>query len=123
MTGDRTIRTALWVSVVLNTLGIVVFLPPALGSSSPFLPVEVPRYFAAQVGFTIALFGGVYAWLVMQPTINRPLVVVGGLGKLGFFLLTLAYALTGEIPMMMAVNATPDLVLASVFLWWAKGSR
>jgi hypothetical protein len=117
---DRLVRGALWASVVLNALGVIVFLPPALGNPSPLLPIEVPRFFAAQVGFTIALFGGVYAWLARQPRINRALVVVGGIGKLGFFALTALYALAGDVPAGMAVNATPDLVLGTMFLWWAR---
>ena len=72
------------------------------------------------VGFTIALFGGVYAWLAMQPKINRALIVVGGLGKLGFFATTLAYAIVGDVPAGMALNATPDLAFAAIFLWWAR---
>jgi hypothetical protein len=120
VTSERVIRAALWASVALNALGVVVFALPALGNRSALLPVEVPRYFAAQICLTIALFGGVYAWLAMQPSINRPLLVVGGLGKLGFFSLTLIYAIAGDVPPGMALNATPDLVLAAIFLWWAR---
>jgi hypothetical protein len=117
---DRIIRAALWASVALNTLGVVVFGLPALGHATPLLPVEVPPFFAAQIAFTIALFGGVYAWLARRPRIDRPLVIVGGLGKLGFFTLSVLYAITGTIPAAMAVNATPDLVFAAMFLWWAR---
>jgi hypothetical protein len=120
MTHDRIIRSALWTTVALNTLGVVVFVPPALGYHSAFLPVEVPRFFAAQIGATIALFGGVYAWLAIQPRIDRPLVVVGALGKLAFFAITAAYAIVGDVPAGMALNATPDLVFAAIFLWWAR---
>lgn len=120
MSRDRILRNALWAAVALNTLGVVVFALPALGHASPLLPIAVPAYFAAQVGFTIALFGGVYAWLALQPQVNRALVVVGGLGKLGFFTLTVAYAVAGVVPAGMALNATPDLLLAAVFLWWAR---
>ncbi len=123
MTRDRVIRTALWATVALNALGVFVFAPLALGHLSPLMPIAVPRYFAAQIGVTIALFGGVYAWLAMQREINRPLVVVGGLGKLGFYTLTLVYALAGDLPMSMALNATPDLVFASLFLWWGWSTR
>jgi len=117
---DRVIRSALWASVVLNALGVIVFLPPALGHPSPLLPIAVPRFFAAQLGFTIALFGGVYVWLALQSRLNRALVAVGGFGKLGFFALTALYAFVGDVPGSMAVNATPDLVLGTVFLWWAR---
>ncbi len=119
MSRDRIIRSALWATVALNALGVYVFLPLALGKTSPLLPLDVPRFFAAQIGLTIALFGGVYAWLALQPQINRALVVVGGLGKLGFFALTLTYSLVGDVPTSMAVNAAPDLIFATIFLWWA----
>ena len=63
MNRDRVIRVALWMSVGLNLLGVAVFLPAALGSSGSLLPVPAPRFYAGQVGLTIALFCGVYAWL------------------------------------------------------------
>ncbi len=120
MSRDRIIRSALWATVALNLLGVVVFTPPALGKPSPLLPLDVPPYFAAQIGFTIALFGGVYAWLALQRRIDRALVVVGALGKLAFWGLTVAYAIAGDVPTGMALNATPDLLFASIFLWWAR---
>jgi hypothetical protein len=121
MSRDRVLRTALWVTVALNLVGVIVFSMPALGYPSPLLPIAVPPYFAAQLAYVIALFGGVYAWLAVQPQMNRALVVVGGLGKLGFFAITVVYALAGVIPVGMALNATPDLLFAGVFLWWASG--
>lgn len=119
---DHVLRIALWATVALNVLGTIVFALPALGRASPLLPMAVPPYFAAQIGFTILLFAGVYAWLALQPQVNRPLIVVGGLGKLGFFALTAAYAFAGEVPVGMALNATPDLMFAGIFLWWARGA-
>lgn len=116
---DRIIRRALWGSVALNLLGVLVFLPAALGRSAPMIPIQAPRYFAAQIGFTIALFGVVYAWLARQPVIPRSLVVTGGAGKLGFFTLNVIYWLSGDLPFSMAWQSTPDLVFASIFFWWA----
>jgi hypothetical protein len=123
MTPDRVIRSALWASVGLNLLGIVVFLPAALGNAAPLLPTPAPRFYAAQIGLTIALFCGVYAWLARQTQINRALVVVGALGKLGFFLLFCVYAALGDFGWKNAANATPDLILATIFLWWASSTR
>lgn len=71
---------------------------------------------------SVALFGGVYAWLALQPQFNRALVIVGGLGKLGFFCLTVAYCVAGAVPLGMALSATPDLVVAAIFLWWARAA-
>jgi hypothetical protein len=123
MSRDRVIRAALWTSVALNLLGVAVFLPAALGSASARMPIPVPRFYAAQIGLTIALFAGVYAWLARQPRIDRPLVVVGALGKLGFFALFVAYWLAGDLPGAVVPQALPDLLLASVFLWWAHAAR
>ncbi|MBK6495379.1 MAG: hypothetical protein IPG05_09795 [Gemmatimonadetes bacterium] len=65
---------------------------------------------------------------------NRPLIVVGGLGKLGFFGLTrragggpTAYSGPAVRPSSSAagasLNATPDLILAGIFLLWARAPR
>ncbi len=123
MSRDRVLRSALWATVAVNLLGVTVFALPAFGYPSPLLPIAVPPYFAAQLAYTIALFAGVYAWLALQPEFNRALVVVGGLGKLGFYALTVAYWLAGALPFGMALNATPDLIFAGIFLWWAFGRR
>jgi hypothetical protein len=117
---NRVLRSALWASVAINTLGVVVFAPLAVGRPSPLLPVPLSPFLAGQVGFVIALFGGVYFWLARQPRIHRPLLVVGGLGKLGFFSLAVAYAIAGVVPIQVAVSALPDLVLGALFLWAAR---
>ncbi len=119
MSRDAVMRGALWATVALNTFGVLIFGQAALGRESRLLPVPVPPVYAAQIGFVILLFGVVYAWIALQPRIDRRLVLVGAAGKLGFFALTAAYAVAGQVPMSMAVNAAPDLVFASIFLWWA----
>jgi hypothetical protein len=123
MSRDRLIRSALWASVVLNVIGLVVFVPPALGFAPEMLPIPAPRFYIAQVAATIALFGGVFAWLALQPRIDRPLLVVGAIGKLGFFAVAVAYWMAGDLPASAVPQATPDLVLALIFLWWARGSE
>lgn len=73
MSPDRVMRGALWTAAGLNLVGVLVFAPAALGFAADLLPIPAPRFYAAQVAFTIALFGGVYAWLARQPETNRPL--------------------------------------------------
>jgi len=119
---DRVLRSALFASVALNALGVVVFAPLAVGRPSPLLPVPLSPFLAGQLGFVIALFGGVYLWLARQPVIHRPLLVVGGLGKLGFFGLAVAYAVAGVVPVQVAVSALPDLVLGALFLWAVRAA-
>lgn|GEM_PF-949896 len=123
MLRNRIIRGALWSSVALNLLGVAVFLPAAMGLRAPLLPIAGPPCYAAQVTLVIGLFCGVYAWLALQPVINRPLLVVGALGKLGFFLSAGVYAATGDIPAKVVPQSAPDLILAMVFLWWAGTER
>ncbi len=122
MTRDRVIRVALWGTVVLNALGVYVFGLAACGLPSPLLPIEVPPFFAAQLAFVIGLFGGVYAWLALQAEINRPLLLVGALGKLGFFAVVVVYAVLGEVPVGMVWSALPDLVFGGLFLGFATPS-
>jgi hypothetical protein len=123
MSHDRIIRSVLWAAVVLHVIGLMVFAPPAIGFTGLKLPLAGPRYYLAQVAFTIAMFGGVYAWLASRPTIDRSLVALGAIGKLGFFLLALGYALAGDLPTSAIPQAAPDLAFASIFLWWLRATR
>lgn len=94
----------------------MVFVPLAVGRVSPLLPVPVSAFLAGQLVFVIALFGCVYLWLARQPVVDRPLLLVGGLGKLGFFVLAVVYAAVGDVPAQVALSALPDVVLGVVFL-------
>ncbi len=123
ITPDRLLRSALWTSVALNTLGVLVFAPLAVGRPSPLLPVSPSPFLAAQVGLVIGLFGGVYFWLARQRTIDRPVLVIGGLGKLGFFVLCVVYAAADHLPVSVAVSALPDLALSVIFLRVARAGR
>ncbi|MEO7996335.1 MAG: hypothetical protein ABI852_02760 [Gemmatimonadaceae bacterium] len=119
MTRNVIIRSALWATVALNLLGVAVFLPAAMGRPSALLPIPGPPYYIAQVALVIGLFCGVYAWLASQRVINRPLLIVGALGKLGFFLLAVIFAASGDIPSKVVPQSSPDLLFAIIFLWWA----
>jgi hypothetical protein len=54
---------------------------------------------------------------------NRPLVAVGALEKVGFFSLAVAYWSAGDLPAAAVRQATPDLVLALTFFWWLWTTR
>lgn len=123
MLRNKIIRGALWSSVALNLLGVGIFLPAAMGRPSPMLPVPGPAFYTAQVALVIGLFCGVYLWLALQPVINKPLLVVGALGKLGFFLSAVVYAAAGDLPANVVPQSSPDLILGVLFLWWAMTER
>lgn len=120
MSRSFVIRSALWAAVALNLLGVAVFLPAAMGRPSELLPIPGPPFYIAQVALVIGLFCGVYAYLARQAIINRQLLVVGALGKLGFFLSTVIYAVAGDLPQKVVPQSSPDLLLALIFLWWAS---
>lgn len=118
MIPDRVLRAALWLSAGLNALGAVIFGQVAVSGMSPFVPVALPRFAAAQLAWVIAVFGVAYGWQAAVSPINRPLVALGGMGKLGFFVLLAVYWAAGEVPAAMAMNAVPDLLLGAVFMSW-----
>lgn len=117
LSSQQVLRIALWVSVGINALGVLVFVPLAVGRPSPLLPVPFSPFLGGQVAYVIALFCGVYLWLARQPIVCRPLVVVGAFGKLGFFFLCVAYSAFGDVPGLVAISALPDLMLGIAFLW------
>jgi hypothetical protein len=123
VTTTQAVRVALWISVPLNLLGTALFGAAALGRPPATLPIVPPPFYAAQVGLTIAIFAGVYGWLARQAQINRPLLMVGGLGTLGFFGVCAAYAIAGDLPWQSVMQASPDLALGTIFLWWLAATR
>lgn len=120
MRSDKLLRAALWASVVINAVGVILFAPLAVGRTSSLLPIPLSPFLVGQLAFVIALFGGVYFWLARQRIINRPLLLVAALGKLGFFVLAVVYAVAGEVSAQVAVSALPELVLGALFLWYAR---
>lgn len=123
MMSNRGLDVALWLSAILNALGTAIFAQASITGASPFVPIAMPRFAAAQIGWVIALFGAVYGWQAMASRKNRALIALGGTGKIGFFLLTAVYWIVGDVPQEMAVNATPDLLLGSALLAWAVRSQ
>ena len=123
MKAPLSLRVTLALAAALNLLGTLVFGSAALSHPLMALPLAPPPFYAAQIALTIALFGGVYAWLAGQAVINRPLLLVGALGKVGFFLLFVAFALAGDLGRAQVIQALPDLLFGGVFLGYLARSR
>jgi hypothetical protein len=124
MAGDNLLRRALWVSVVYNFGGALLFAFPSssLGQFAG-LPTPVPPIYSALLAFFVALFGGAYAWLARQPDINRPLVALAAIGKAGVFAVIFVFWLLGEAPGRGVLGAIGDLILAGIFAWWLLGAQ
>jgi hypothetical protein len=117
MSSAAATRVALWASVVLNLFGAVLFLKPAMGYTSASLPLNPPAFYAAQLGMVILVFAVAYAWLATRRQFDRPLLAMGAAGKIGFFAVSLAFWWVGDLRFEQAAQATPDLVLGSIFAW------
>jgi hypothetical protein len=121
---DKFIRCVLWVSVIFNLGGALLFAFP----SSPLgqfagLPVPVAPIYSMLLVFFVVLFGGAYAWLARQPNVDQPLIGFAAIGKAGVFVVIFTFWLLGEAPGRGVLVATGDLILAGIFIWWLLGAR
>jgi len=117
---DRTaiLRRALWATAVMNLGGVVLFLfPDSLGELAG-LPVPVPRVYSAYIALVIAIFCGAYAWLARSPTIDKPLLLVGAIGKAGFFGVVAICWSIGDVAGRAVIGASADLAFALLFAGW-----
>jgi hypothetical protein len=120
---DRVMRRALWFSVVYNFGGAALYAFPssALGRIAG-LPSSVPPIYATLVALFVALFAVAYAWLAMQPEIDRPLVAFAAIGKAGAFTSFLILWLLGQYPGRGVLAGSGDLILAAIFACWLLGT-
>jgi hypothetical protein len=116
-------RRVLWASVVYNLGGAIVFAFPSSVGQLAGMPVPVPHVYTALLAFFVALFGGSYAWLACQPSIDRPLVALAAVGKAGVFAIVLIFWLLGEAPALGVLAVAGDLILSCIFTWWLLGAR
>ena len=121
---DKYIRVVLWASAVFNLAGALLFaFPESTISQLAGLPVPVPTFYSALLAEFIILFGASYAWLALQPAINRPLLAFGAIGKTGAFLLVAVLWLAGQAPARGVLAITGDLIFACLFFEWLLRPR
>jgi hypothetical protein len=124
MPREHILRNALWIAVLFNVAGAYPFAFPA---STPGhlagLPPNAPVPYRAMTALFILLFAGAYAWLASQPTINRPFVAFGAIGKAAAFFTVVALWLGGAVPGTSVLAIIGDLLLALVFAWCLLGAR
>ncbi|MEB3293440.1 MAG: hypothetical protein VKJ24_09780 [Synechococcales bacterium] len=120
---DRTsfMRGVLWLGAFFNfSAALMLAFPQSLGRVIG-LPTPGSMFYPWMLALLIGIFAGVYAWLARRPQIDRPLVVVAAIGKVGVFMVAMMSWLLGEIPGRGLMPAVGDLIFAAVFLWWLQG--
>jgi len=114
-------RRALWTTAAFNLGGALLFaFPETLGRMAGF-PSPVPGVYSTLLASFVLLFGGMYAWLARQPRIDRPMVVLGAIGKTSAFVIAFTFWMTGDLPALTVATAAGDLTFAGIFVWWLLG--
>ncbi|HXY35387.1 MAG TPA: hypothetical protein VEI07_14240 [Planctomycetaceae bacterium] len=118
MSRDSFIRKVLWATVFYNLLGASAFAFPASLGRLAGLPIPVAPIYSILLVFFVLLFGAAYAWLAMQPEIDRPMVAMAAAGKAGVFVVAVVLWLIGQGPALFIPGATGDLIFAAIFTRW-----
>ena len=122
MSRERLLRRVLWLASLVNLTGAFLFaFPGSAPSRLAGLPVDAPAVYRAMLSLFILLFGAAYAWLAAQPTINRPFVLFGAIGKASAFLVVAILWLAGAAPVTSVGAMSGDLVLAALFVYGLGG--
>lgn len=117
------IRPLLLLSAVFNLGGAALFFyPDSLGALAG-LPAEVPMVYRAFVATFVLLFGGLYAWLAMQPVMHRPMVAFSAIGKASACALVLTLWVLGEADWRGVLAVAGDGLLAALYFAWLRQTR
>jgi hypothetical protein len=120
---ERLTRFSLWLAFVFNLLAAAVFATPASALGQWMgLPASVHPIYSVMVAFFVALFGCVYAWLARRPSIDRPLLGLGCIGKTGAFVIAAGLWLSGDVSGVVLLVALGDLAFAAVWFAWLRSS-
>jgi hypothetical protein len=121
---DRLVRITLMISVPFNLIiaWMLLFPASALGALMQ-LPADVPMLYAALSAMFVAAFGLLYAWMPMQPVINREMLAFVSLCKASAFAVALTLWLLGLGGGTAALAAVGDIVLALIWMRWLLATR
>lgn len=120
MSKTSVMRGVLTVGAAYNwTAALMLLFPGSLGGLLD-LPAPGSWFYVWMLVFFIGLFGGVYAWQAWRPAIDRPIIAVAIIGKIGVFAVAVLAWLAAEISFPVVVLTIGDLLFALVFLWWYR---
>ena len=115
---------SLWISLPLNAgAAYILAFPSSWPGQVLGLPADPDPVYAYLSAYLVALLGLAYGWLALQPSIVRPLLWLGALGKGGAFAVALGLWLAGLARGHLAAAASVDLLLAVFWVIWLRGTR
>ncbi|HEY5680389.1 MAG TPA: hypothetical protein VIS55_10015 [Pseudomonadales bacterium] len=121
---ELVLRLSLWISLPLNAgAAYILAFPSSWPGQLLGLPAAPDPVYAYLAAYLVALLGLAYGWMALQPSIVRPLLWLGALGKGGAFAVAAALWLAGLARAPLAAAVTVDLLLAAFWIAWLTGTR
>lgn len=102
----------------MNVAGAIFFCPLVPQVRAAFALPEPHPFYLWVLSAWILAFGLSFFWQGWTGHLNRGILALAAWGKAIFAGTLLAYSLTGELPLIPAIAASPDLLLAGVFTLW-----
>ncbi len=116
-------RALLYFSFIFNLFGFVSFAFPETLGKSAGLPTPPQLIYSSFVAGTILMWAFGYLYLARQKDFNRPLLWVGAVGKLNFFIALLISWYHSEIALQTVMMGLVDLFMGIVWLSYLLTSK
>ena len=118
MGSQLVVRFTLKLSVALNFVGAYLLAFPSSSAGKLVeLPQNVPLLYSSLLSFAVLTFGVIYAWLSNQPNVFQPLLFVGGVAKICFFIIGACLWLFDDTSGRFVVLLLGDLLFGSIWVW------
>ena len=117
---EANIRRTIWATVPFNFVAALAFGFPTSWLGRLFELPDAHVMYRAFVGFLVALFGVMYAWLAAQRVIHRRLLTLGAAGKIGVFVIAVTLFLADSVSLPIVAAASGDFALGSLWLAWMR---
>lgn len=112
------LRITLLIGAVFNLIASLMLAFPATIGRLGELPEPGSIFYSSLLSFVVGTFGVIYGWLAFQKVIDRPLLTVSAVGKIGVFLVSLYCWSVDAITFRAFSVAIGDLIFGLIFFWW-----
>ena len=118
VTKTKILRVTLLIGAPFNFIAALMLAFPTTIGKLVELPEPGSIFYSSLLSFIVGTFGVVYAWLALRQQIDRPLLTLSAVGKIGVFIVTLYCWQAGAITFQGFSVAIGDLIFGLVFAWW-----